>query len=152
MNDGGRVAVFDAEQVVVVDQPMWLQRNDCGPMVLAPSGQAAALADLLDLDLATERAAGLVTSSGTKEPVPAAVGVVLAGPAVEWFHHGALQVDGIAVDWWVDADGRLHANGPGGLSRALAWSAGRWRSRFLLDAVLTDPARTADLVADAAFD
>jgi hypothetical protein len=148
----GLVGVFAADQVVVVDQPMWLQRNDCGPMVLAPPGTGPGLADLLDVALATERAAGEVTSRGVVEPVPERVADVLPQHAGSWCRHEAVQVDGVDVDWWVDGDGHLHASGPTGLARALAWSARRWSQRFLVGAVLADPGVVDRLLADAAFD
>ncbi|MDP9220534.1 MAG: hypothetical protein M3P23_08340 [Actinomycetota bacterium] len=148
----GLVGVFAADEVVVVDQPMWLQRNDCGPMVLAPPGNGPALADLLDLALASERAPGVVTSRGVVEPVPERVADVLPQAARDWRRHEAVQVDGVDVDWWVDGDGHLHASGPTGLARALAWSARRWSQRFLVGAVLADAGVADRLLADAAFD
>jgi hypothetical protein len=129
-----------------------LQRKDFEALVIAPAGRAADLADLLDLDLATERVAGAVTSLGGDEAVPAAVAEVLAGSPDSWRRHARLEVDGIAVDWWVDETGQAHAVTAAGLARALAWAAGSWPSRFVVAAVLADGRSTSAVVADAAFD
>jgi hypothetical protein len=144
--------VVDVKQAVVIDQPMWLQRNDFEALVIAPAGRAADLADLLDLDLATERVAGAVTSAGVDETVPPVVAEVLAGAPTSWRRHARLEVDGVPVDWWVDDSGQAHAVDAPGLARALAWAAGSWSTRFVVAAVLADGASTAALVADAAFD
>ena len=99
-----------------------------------------------------KRAAGVVTSRGVVEPVPERVADVLPEHAGSWCRHDAVQVDGVDVDWWVDDDGHLHASGPAGLARALAWSARRWGQRFLVGAVLADAGVVDRLLADAAFD
>jgi hypothetical protein len=146
------VRVLPSGDVVVVDSPMWLQRKDFDGLVVAPLDQGEALADLLDLDLATERADGSVTSTGQTQPVPAEVLGILPGAPADWSCHQVLQVDGVDVTWWVDTDGRPHAGDHGGLARALSWSAGRWPSRHLVAAVLTDPSSIDALMSDAAFD
>jgi hypothetical protein len=145
-------AVVAADQVVVVDQPMWLQRDDLTAFVIAPAGAAARLADLLDLDLATERAAAAVTSRGHDEAVPSSVTELVPGLPGRWCRHDRLEVDGVGVDWWVDDSGRPHAVGPEGLARGLAWAAGRWSSRFVLAAALADEGAVDALVVDAAFE
>jgi hypothetical protein len=144
------VELVPSSTAVVVDEPMWLQRKDIGSFVISPPGRAGALADVLDLDLAGDRAQGAVTSTGRPEPLPAAVLDVVTGS--EWYRHDRLEVDGVAVDWWVEADGALHAGGPDGLATALAWASGQWRRRFLLAALLAEPGHGPELLAEAAFD
>jgi hypothetical protein len=152
--DGEGSLIVDASAAAVVDEPKWLQRNDLGPFVIA--GQGEALADLLDLDLASERTEGRVTSVGVEESVPRAVaGVLPYAPTTApstWWRHQRLEVDGREVGWWIDDDGRIHAQGLEQLAPALAWAAGRWADRFALAAVLRDPAAAATLALDAAFD
>src|SRR5205085_139482 len=75
--DGAGSRVVDPGEAVVVDDPRWLQRDDLGGLVVAPAGRAEPLADLLDLDLASERADGRVTSHGRVVPVPDAVHALL---------------------------------------------------------------------------
>jgi hypothetical protein len=147
---GAASVVVEPASAVVVDEPKWLQRNDIGPFVIAARGEV--LADLLDLDLASERAEGEVTSVGTDEPVPGVVArLVPSGPA-EWCRHDRLEVDGCEVGWWVDDDGRIHAAHLEGLGHALAWATGRWADRLTLAAVLRDPGAVSALEQDAAFD
>lgn len=144
--------VVPAEDAVVVDAPMWLQRADLGPVVIAPAGLGPALADRLDLDLVSERADGAVTSAGDEEPMPEAVGDLVPEAPARWCRHDRLEVDGEPVGWWVDADGHPHAEDVTGLARALAWSTGHWSARHELAAALTDPALADRLAEDAAFD
>ena len=42
------MAVVEADQAVVVDQPMWMQRKDFPAVVVAPVGRAGDVADLLE--------------------------------------------------------------------------------------------------------
>jgi hypothetical protein len=146
------VDLVASSTAMVVDEPMWLQRKDLGPFVISPAGRAGALADVLDLDLAGDRAPGAVTSTGRSEPLPAAVLDVVTDSPIDWCRHDRLEVDGVPVGWWVDGDGALHAGGPNGLATALAWASGQWRRRFLLAALLAEPDRGPELLADAAFD
>ncbi len=149
------LSVVDAVDAVVIEQPMWLQRNDIGPLLVAPPGRGAGLADLLDVDLARDRAEGRVTTAGTAEPVPDAAGRLVAAEPTgggRWHRHVELRVDDAPVAWWVDDDGGLHAVGEAGLARALAWAGGCWGSRFLVAELLQHPERGDDLLAAAAFD
>ena len=84
--------------------------------------------------------------------MPDAVRALLPGGPDRWCRHERLTVDGVAVDWWVDADGQPHAGGADGLARALAWAAGRWGVRFDLAAALADPATAPAVLLDRAFD
>jgi hypothetical protein len=153
---GGLVtAVVPADDAVVVDDPRWLQRTDLGGLVVAPSELAEGLADLLDLDLASEVAAGRITSSGVEADLPpAALGVLqdngsARSPVTRWVEHDDLLVDGVPVDWWV-VDGVPHAATSEGLARALAWAAGAWHLRHALAALLADPAAAARLTLEDA--
>jgi hypothetical protein len=147
-------AVVPAGDALVVDDPRWLQRTDLGGLVVAPSQGAVALADLLDLDLASEAADGRITSSGVELDVPPAAlelvrrnGPLGREPTVRWVEHDDLRVDGARVDWWV-ADGVPHASTGEGLARALAWAAGAWHLRHALAALLTDPAGAQRLLLE----
>ncbi|MGI4894299.1 MAG: hypothetical protein ACRYF3_04195, partial [Janthinobacterium lividum] len=66
--DGAATRVASSDAVLVPDSPAWAQRADLGPALLVPASAAAAVADLLDLDLASDRADG-VPSAATGETV-----------------------------------------------------------------------------------
>ncbi len=129
----------------------------------------------LGLDAAFLRAIGVVTSvaevadSPMELPLlragvetagagPGGAGVLLAVPdvavrvlpdvAATYVEHGELVVSGVDCEWWVDDDGTVHASTLDGLARGLAWSAGRWDARLLLAAVLADPDRADELLAE----
>jgi hypothetical protein len=149
-------AVVPSDGAVVVDDPRWLGRTDLGGLVVAPSQRAVALADLLDLPLATEEAAGRVTSSGNEVDVPPAVlelvarkGFGTGDPVVRWVEHDDLLVDGVAVDWWVQ-DGVPHGSTSDGLARALAWAVGAWHLRHALATLLADPSGAQRLLVEDA--
>jgi hypothetical protein len=150
--DGEGTRVVDHDDAVVVDSPMWLQRTDLGGFVVASKEPADRLADLLDLPLASELAEGELGADGVLTDVPAAVRAVLPEAPEQWVEHEELEVDGQQVDWWVDTVGRPHAATVEGLARALAWAAGRWPDRFLAQAVLSEPDRLGELLADRPFD
>lgn len=148
LGPGGALAVTGPDDAVVVDAPMWLQRHDIGGLVLAPGGLADALADHLDLDLASERADGVVDAPGEPSEVPEAVRTLLPGCPATWQEHEVLHVDGVQVDWWVSADGAVHAVTLAGLARGLAQSAGSWSRRLAVEAALTDPGSAAAVLAE----
>lgn len=149
---GTDTSVVDAEEAVVVDSPMWLQRRDLGGPVVASGSAADTLAELLDLLPAREIAAGKIAAGGVETPVPAEVHRVLPDVPASWWEHEELRADGQEVDWWVDDAGRPHAATSHGLARALALAAGRWRDRHLLATVIAEPDRVADLVAELPYD
>jgi hypothetical protein len=144
--------VVPAAEAVVVDGPMWLQRSDIGALVVAPAGLGEALADLLDLAVASDRAAGVVSGRAVSEPMPDAVARVVPGGRESWCRHEQLTVDGAEVTWWVDGEGRAHAVDEAALAPALAWAAGAWPRRHLIAAMLTDPATGERAALDAAYD
>ncbi len=145
-----RAALVHRASVVVADAPMWCQRTDLGAVLPAPTASAEALAELLDLPLAGDQAAGEVDAPGTVEPVPAEVVARLGAPET-WCVHDDLTVDGCEVDWWVDADGTVHAVHLAGLAAAIAQVTDRWSDRWAVEAVLTDPSRAPEALLDQAF-
>jgi hypothetical protein len=111
---------------------------------------AEPLADLLDLPLASEVVTGTV--AGVAEAVSwadlgavvdacdlAGIAVPPGGPRV----HDRLTVRIGLIDhdvtWWVEDEVAHCVDSIPGLSRALAWAAGRWADRHLLAALLEDP-------------
>ncbi|GAB2692078.1 sacsin N-terminal ATP-binding-like domain-containing protein [Thalassiella azotivora] len=144
----------DAARVRVPDDARWWQRPDLGPFAVAPHGAAVALADVLDVDLASEVAEGVVDGGdGAVEAVPRAVHDVLAGTPRSWRRRARLAVDGHPVRWWVEGEGPdavVHATDPAAAAWGLSHAAGApWR-RHLVQAALTDePTLRGLLVEDA---
>ncbi len=151
----GEAGRHPSEQVVVVDDARWWQRTDLGARVVPAAGLAAALADVLDLDLASDRADGRVTSRGEQVPLPEVVRRRWPALPSTWTEHDDLRVDDVEVGWWVDpapSDGGapvLHAGTTDGLARAVAHAAGRWADRHLAAALLEDEDPREALVDDA---
>ncbi|MFD9894602.1 sacsin N-terminal ATP-binding-like domain-containing protein [Amycolatopsis sp. NPDC059027] len=151
MPGGIRVAdsyVAEAEDVAVLDVPWFAAVLDPGGMVVTPE-EPVRLAELLDLPLASSLRAE-VTSEGEYvqwADLPALrlaadqLGVRLPDGGV--LLHETLTVsfeDGERdVPWW--SGDRLHAADTSeGLARAFAWATDRWPDRYLLTALLDDPA------------
>lgn len=147
-------AVVAAERAAVLDEPWMLGVLEPAFVVAggAPDDvDPEALAELLDLPLASEENTSAVTGSGDSRAwrevarVPAAARLLgISVPDGTVLLHEELHVQPRSgsqrVPWWVQPDGRVHAERtPDGLSRALAWSAGRWPDRFALAALLADP-------------
>jgi hypothetical protein len=88
-------------------------------------------------------------AGGETRSTPDVARRVLPDVAPEWVEHDELTVAGQPVDWWVDADGRVHACTVDGLARGLASAAGRWDVRLLLAAALETPSRLDELLAEA---
>jgi hypothetical protein len=149
---GTTTRVVDAGDAVVVDAPMWRQRTDLGGHVVASGAAAEMLADVLDLPLASELAAGSVEDDGDPAAVPEVVHQLVPDVPETWWEHDDLRVDGQEVDWWVDDDGHPHASTGDGLARALAWASGRWDQRHTIAAILAEPDQAPDLVVEAAYD
>jgi hypothetical protein len=150
--DDGLTRVTEAGRTVVVDGPMWLQREDLGGFVVASGAAADGLSDLFDVPMAQEVADGKIDGPGTAADVPAIVGELVPEVPPTWWEHEELTVDGVEVSWWVDADGAPHAATFDGLAKALAWASGRWDQRHLIRAVLNEPDRSSELLIDAAYD
>ncbi|GHS89486.1 hypothetical protein AGMMS50218_15890 [Actinomycetota bacterium] len=152
----GRVALVHADDAAVADAPMWWQRTDLAALVPAPQPPAA-VAELLDLPLASDLGDGLVDDADDADVVatPDAVRVLLPSAPTSWVEHEVLRVDGVPVDWWVEGEGAdavVHATRLDALARGLAQAAGRWADRYLVELVLVDPARLDELAAERALD
>jgi len=150
--EDGLTRVTNASHAVVVDGPMWLQREDLGGFVVASGAAADGLSDLFDVPMAQEVAEGKIDGAGFQADVPAIVRELVPEVPETWWEHEELTVDGVEVSWWVDADGDPHAATFDGLAKALAWASGRWDQRHVIRAVLNEPDRSSELLADAAFD
>jgi len=148
---GTEVAVADADEVLVLDAPDLWPLCAKQALVLAPHDQAATLADLLDLPLASEEIPGTVESSGRRTPVPPAVHAVLPATPPAYQAHERLVVDGEEIPWRY-RDGQVHAATLEGLACGLAWAAGRWSLRHVLAGLLSAPESAGRLLADADLD
>ncbi|WP_053204646.1 sacsin N-terminal ATP-binding-like domain-containing protein [Jiangella muralis] len=143
--DGVGTRVVPAASVVVGDGPHWLQLGLPG-LVSGP----AALADLLDVDLAAEAHPASVGGGGRRQPVPDVAAAVLGSAPSSYVEHDDLRVGGASVDWWPVGD-TVHAATLDGLARGLAWTTGQWAKRWLLAEALADPEAVPALLADDAF-
>ncbi|WP_432503108.1 sacsin N-terminal ATP-binding-like domain-containing protein [Kineococcus arenarius] len=156
LDAAGRVVRAGAGEVVVADDPGWAQRTDLGPRLLVPARCATAVADLLDVDLASDRADGVVEESGDGgvRPVPSEVAVLLPGCPPSWRAVRRLRVDGHEVAFWVEpADGpgaaTVRATGPTAAAAGLALAAGRWAlRRAVADLLTADAGQRAHLLAE----
>jgi hypothetical protein len=143
------------EDAVVLDAP-YLQPLVGAPVVPA-GGAPGAVADLLDLPLASEKVQGTVTGRGRRLRWAELPGAGLAAARLgvvdlegEVAVHEELAVDGRAVTWW--PEGAVdHVDGsPAALGRALAWRAGAWPLRQALAEAFAHPDRAAELAAEDA--
>ncbi|MEU4192116.1 hypothetical protein AB0E69_09470 [Kribbella sp. NPDC026611] len=148
----GETRVVDADAAVVIDAPMWLQREDLGGFIIASGAAADGLSDLFDVPLAQEVAEGKIDGEGQVAEVPPIVRELVPEVPPEWWEHEELTVDGVEVSWWVDPDGAPHAATFDGLAKALAWSSTHWHQRHLIRAILNEPTRTTELQTDATYD
>ncbi len=142
LDENGTVVTADAGDVVVADSPLWAQRTDLGPRVLVPAAVAETVADLLDLDLASDRADGeLQHPAGTEHAVPAAATALVPGLAPTWTQVAELRCDGEPVRFWV-LDGQVLATSAEAAADGLAHVAGAWWARTALARLLAgdDPA------------
>lgn len=150
-------AVVAAERAAVLDEPWMLGVLEPALVVAGGSPDDVdpeALAELLDLPLSSEENTSAVVGSGSPRAWREVAGVLAAArllgipvPDGSVLLHDELHLrrgsDSQRVHWWVQPDGRVHAERtPDGLARALAWSVGRWQDRFALSALLADPEAT----------
>ncbi|MEO7745219.1 MAG: hypothetical protein ABIV05_03220, partial [Actinomycetota bacterium] len=147
--DGAGSRVVASSDAVVADDPKWLQRSDLGGLVVVTPALAPALADLLDVALASEVADGRVRDDGVAADVPTEVTTLLPQAPRQWCEHDRLLVDDVEVQWWVDAGG-VHAATTDGLARGLAFAAGRWPARHALARLLAEPGDVVRLVVEDA--
>lgn len=147
----GDVSVVAAEDCAVVDLPDLLPLTTAWARLPVPLGSAEALADVLDVPVASELVTGEVESDGTWRDAPGAARRVLPNAPTGYLAHRRLLVDGRAVPWRY-VDGVVHAADVAGLARGLAWACGRWEARLLVEAVLRDPDRAPALLAEADLD
>jgi len=161
---GTSTTVVDVDRAVVLEAPMYRQRTDLGDQLPVAPQFAAALADLLDLPLAGELAAGEVVeddgdagdagTAGQRQPTAIELLRLLPEAPTTWCEHDRLLVDGVEVDWWVTGDGPeavVHAATTDGLALGLAWAAGRWELRGLVAGLLAEPETVADVMIDQVF-
>ncbi len=139
----GSVVAADAGAVVVPDDAAWAQRTDLGPRLLVPAAHAVRVADLLDLDLASDRADGVVAHpAGAERTVPAAASALVPAVARTWTEVAELTCDGVPVGFW-PVDGAVVATSTVDAARGLALAAGAWWARTALAALLGDDADLA---------
>ncbi|MFC0629357.1 sacsin N-terminal ATP-binding-like domain-containing protein [Kribbella deserti] len=148
----GTTRTVAAGNAVVVDAPMWLQRTDLGGFLVATGPAADGLSDLLDIPMAQDAAAGIVSGKGVPAEVPAELRRLIPELPATWWEHEELLVDGVEVSWWVDASGAPHAATTDGLANALAWSANHWSHRHVISLALTDPTTLPSLTITTTFD
>lgn len=148
---GGEIVVASADDALVLDSPDLWPLVAGEPLVLASSELATRLADLLELPLVSEEVPGVIDTQGQPRPVPGLVRDALPGTPERYVAHDTLLVDGVEVAWRC-ADGEVHAAGPAGLARGLAWAAGQWRARHLLAALLSSPEDSARPLAESDLD
>lgn len=160
--------VVDAAAAVVVDAPDLLDLLGDRGRLLVPYAEAAAIATLLDLPLASEIAEYQVVSAATpaaeafRTPLAAALTTVTDRrlPMLR-LHHGLTvrDADGreSAAAWRVRRGERPvidleAAAGADVRARALAWALDLWAERSRLEAVLLDPSRAERLLLEADLD
>ena len=143
-----------ADRAVVVDAPHLVPLLDL-PGVPA-GGTPGAVADLLDLPLASELVDGTVSSRPVRRVawhlVPGAglAATRLGGDDLDGTVavHEPLTVAGRTVTWWPGA-GDDHVDGtPEALGRALAWRSGRWELRQALAEAFAHPELADRLAAE----
>lgn len=158
--DGAGSRVVSADEAVVVDDPVLLQRRDLGLPVLAGGPRAAAaLSRLLDLPLAADLVGGVVEEDadpGKVVGVPVAVQALVPAAPTTWCEHDRLTVDGVEVQWWVELGGEeqptmVHASTIEGLAHGLAWAGDVWQRRAAVAEVLVDPALLGRFLAEEVF-
>ncbi|WP_409332190.1 sacsin N-terminal ATP-binding-like domain-containing protein [Trujillonella humicola] len=150
----GRVADPDREPVLVLDRPWLLPLVDG---LLVPAGGAAgAVADLLDVPLASEEVTATVDGRPDRTlrwadlPGAALAAERLGVPelAGEVAVHDRLTAGGRPVPWWPGEERDAVDGSPAALGRALAWRAGAWPLRQALAEAFAEPGRAAVLAAE----
>ncbi|MCZ2813759.1 hypothetical protein O2W15_20200 [Modestobacter sp. VKM Ac-2979] len=146
-----------SDAAVVLDAP-WLQPLVSSAVVPA-GGRPVAVADLLDVPLASEEVAARVASRPARTvgwaEVPgaglAAARLGLTALTGSVAVHPTLTVTGgVEVAWWPGADVDAVDGTPAALGRALAWRAGAWPLRQALAEAFAHPHRATELAAEDA--
>ncbi|MCZ2840014.1 sacsin N-terminal ATP-binding-like domain-containing protein [Modestobacter sp. VKM Ac-2985] len=144
-------------EAVVLDAP-WLQPLVSSAVVPA-GGRPVAVADLLDVPLASEQVGARVTSRPARNvgwaEVPgaglAAARLGLAELAGSVAVHPTLTVTGgVEVAWWPGGDVDAVDGTPAAFGRALAWRSGAWELRQALAEAFAHPHRSAEFAAEDA--
>jgi hypothetical protein len=148
----GEPVVIDASEVVVIDAPDLMPLLDGRAYIVVPARAAAALADLLELDLVSEAIPGAVSSEGQPQPVPAEIRALLPECPETYIEHDELILDDEFEVAWRVVDGVPHASTFDGMARALAWVCGRWDRRHLIAALLAEPERAVELTEETYYD
>jgi hypothetical protein len=141
---------------VVLDAPYLQPLVD--PPVVPAGGAPGAVADLLDLPLASELVRATVTSTPQRRVLWAQLpGAALAAARLgrtelsgEVAVHAALVVDGREVAWWPGQDVDHVDGSPAALGRALGWRTGSWSARQALAEAFALPDRAGQLAAEDA--
>ena len=147
----GRLAVVPAGDAVVVDRPDLLARVPPYAVVPVPLADAVALAEVLDLALASEVVPQVSPPEGRGRPWREVCGLDAPGLVVV---HNALATptaggEQVPVSWMAVGDVD-HVVGLFGTARALAWRRGDWPARHALLARLRGEAELADSDLDPA--
>ncbi|MEV0947792.1 ATP-binding protein [Rhodococcus sp. NPDC049939] len=125
-------ALIDPDIALVLDQPWLAAAVPHDRLVVGSMETADALADLLDIPLASAAVHGVVSSSGREsswECEPAAIlafdmlgrtlpeGILFVHPRLTVRLSGAIEAE-VAVPWWVDEGGTVHCSA--------TWSGQTW--------------------------
>lgn len=141
--------VVGADQAVLLDRPWLVPLLDNWVAIPCRTADRDAVADLLDLPLASEVANGVPRSSRRHRQAWRDVpGIGLACqrlgadvPVGALSIHTGLSVHGRPVPWWVENEGE-HVDGEAGaaaMGRALAWRLGAWDRRAAAAEALAAP-------------
>lgn len=146
-----------SDEAVVLDAP-WLQPLVSSPVVPA-GGAPGAVADLLDLPLASEQEGRARVTSRALRTVPWAqvpgAGLAAARLGVPELtgkvgvHTDLTVTGGRSVSWWPGEPDAVDGT-PAALGRALAWRARAWPLRQALAEAFAAPQRAAQLSAEDA--
>ena len=138
----------------LLDLP-WLQPLEDRPLVPA-GGAPGAVADLLDLPLASEVVTARIESTPARlvrwADLPGA-GLAVARLGVDRLAgevavHEPLRVGGREVPWWFEGPVVAVDGSPAALGRALAWTHGAWHLRQALAEAFAEPERGEALTAE----
>jgi hypothetical protein len=137
--------VVPAAEAYVVDRPDLLPLMGDRPWVPVDVSLAAALAEVLDLRLASALPFAVASAPVSTARLP---DLVPGAPDVGVDVHAPLLVAGVPVTWW--AGGRVPAvdGSPHGLARLVAWLAGDWPSRYAVEAALRGEPPDAERLLD----